>query len=186
MPILYILLLALSMAMDAFAVCLVAGSLPQLQGPRPAFRLAFHFGLFQFLMPIFGGLVGASVEPLIRGVDHWLALGLLGFVGSRMIYSALKPQEMRGADPSRGWSLILLSIAVSIDALAVGLSLGVLGIGVGYPAILIGFVTGLVSLIGLRLGHIVGARLGRWVQVAGGFVLFGIGIRIVLEHLASS
>jgi putative Mn2+ efflux pump MntP len=184
MPILEILLLALGMAMDAFAVCLAAGSLPEVHGPRPTFRLAFHFGLFQFLMPVVGWVVGATVEPLIKGVDHWMAFGLLAFVGLRMMHTALRPEEARHVDPSRGWNLIVLSIAVSIDALAIGLSLGLLGIFVGGPAILIGIVTGVVSLIGLRLGRGMGARFGRWAQVIGGLALIVIGVRIVLEHIA--
>ena len=171
------------MAMDAFAVCVAAGSLPQVQGPRPAFRLAFHFGLFQFLMPILGWLVGASLEPLIREFDHWLAFGLLGAVGARMIYTALRGQEARTLDPSRGWTLLLLSIAVSIDALAVGLTLGFLNISVVYPALSIGIVTGLVSLVGLRLGRDAGARYGSWFKGLGGIVLIAIGLRILLSHL---
>src|SRR5512143_1471281 len=115
MPIIEIFLVALSMAMDAFAVCLVAGSLRQASGPRPAFRLSFHFGLFQFIMPVAGWIVGRTVEPLIRSYDHWTAFGLLAFVGVRMIYGALRGDEAQPPDPSRGWTLVVLSVAVSID-----------------------------------------------------------------------
>jgi putative Mn2+ efflux pump MntP len=177
------LLLALGMAMDAFAVCLAAGSLPLTQGPRPVFRLSFHFGLFQFIMPVLGWLAGAKIEPVSRNFDHWITLGLLSFVGMRMIYSALKGEESKSNDPSRGLTLILLSVAVSVDALAVGLSLGLLGIFVWYPAILIGVVTGLISLIGLRLGNRLGRRFGKSVEIIGGLVLIGIGIQIVISHL---
>ncbi len=184
MPFIEVLLIALSMAMDAFAVCLSAGTLRETQGPRPAFRLSFHFGLFQFIMPILGWLAGTTIEPYIRNYDHWLAFGLLGFVGGRMIYSAVNhAEESERADPSRGWTLVLLSIAVSIDALAVGLSLGILGVFVWYPAILIGVVTGLLSLVGLRLGNTLGRRLGKPVEIAGGLVLIGLGLRILISHL---
>jgi len=183
MSFLAILLLAVSMAMDAFTVSLGAGSLPETRGPRPTFRLAFHFGLFQFIMPILGWLAGASIEPFISGVDHWLAFGLLAFVGVRMIDAARRPTGVQSVDPSRGWNLVLLSVAVSIDALAVGLSLGVLGIPVGYPALVIGLTTGLLSIVGLRLGHGVGGQLGRPFQVIGGVLLIGIGLRIVILHL---
>lgn len=169
--------------MDAFAVCLAAGSLPVVRGPRPAFRLAFHFGLFQFIMPVLGWVAGATLEPLIRDFDHWLAFGLLGFVGVRMILSARQKEDAQSSDPSRGWTLILLSIAVSIDALAVGLSLGLLGIAVGYPAVIIGLTTGALSLVGLRLGLSLGARLGRPFQVIGGTLLIGIGLQILFSHL---
>ncbi len=183
MPFSEVLLIALSMAMDAFAVCLVAGSLRQASGPRPAFRLSFHFGLFQFIMPVLGWLAGRTLEPLIRNYDHWIAFGLLAFVGVRMIYAALRGDEAQPADPSRGVTLIVLSIAVSIDALAVGLSLGVLGISVWYPAIIIGVVTSLLSLVGLGLGQNFGTRLGKPVEIIGGLVLIGIGVRILLSHL---
>jgi putative Mn2+ efflux pump MntP len=183
MPIYEVLLLAVSMAIDAFVVCLAAGTLPGMHRSRPAFRLAFHFGLFQFIMPIVGWLAGSTIEPLIRDLDHWAAFGLLAFVGGRMIYSAWRADQTMAADPSRGWTLVLLSIAVSIDALAVGLSLGLVGIAVVYPAVFIGLTTGLLSLVGLQLGSAAGHRLGRPVEVIGGLVLIGIGLRILLEHL---
>jgi putative Mn2+ efflux pump MntP len=183
MPVLEVLLIAVSMAMDAFAVCLVAGSLNQASGGRSAFRLSFHFGLFQFIMPVLGWLAGRTLEPIIKNYDHWVAFGLLAFVGGRMILGALQGEESHPPDPSRGWTLVALSIAVSIDALAIGLSLGVLGISVWYPAFVIGVVTGLLSLLGLRLGHQFGSRLGRPVEIIGGLVLIGIGIRIVITHL---
>ncbi|MBI3737717.1 MAG: manganese efflux pump [Chloroflexi bacterium] len=184
MPFFEILLIALSMAMDAFAVCLAAGALEETHGPRPAFRLSFHFGLFQFLVPVIGWLAGATIETAIRDYDHWIAFGLLGLVGARMIYSAMQNQDERPVtDPSRGWTLVMLSIAVSIDALAIGLSLGVLGILVWYPAIFIGVVTSALSLAGLRLGSEFGRRFGRPVEIIGGIVLIGIGLRIVISHL---
>lgn len=184
MPFFEVLLLALSMAMDAFAVCLVVGSVHETQGLRPAFRLSFHFGLFQFIMPVLGWLAGETVEPFIRDYDHWIAFGLLGFVGVRMIYSALRSEQTSYVgDPSRGWMLMLLSIAVSIDALAVGLSLGVLGILVWYPAIMIGLVTGALSLLGLYLGNGFGRKFGKPVGIIGGLVLIGIGLRILAQHL---
>jgi putative Mn2+ efflux pump MntP len=179
MPFIEVLLLAVSMAMDAFAVCLAAGSLPEVRGPRPAFRMSFHFGLFQFMMPVIGWLAGATLEPLIQSFDHWVAFGLLAFVGGRMILAARKTQESL-PDPSRGLTLVLLSIAVSIDALAVGLSLGLLGIDVGYPAVIIGVTTGALSLAGLRLGLGLGTTFGKPFQVVGGVLLIGIGLRILL------
>ncbi len=184
MPFTEVFLLALSMAMDAFAVCLAAGTLEKTHGVRPAFRLSFHFGLFQFIMPVIGWLAGMTIERLIQDYDHWIAFGLLGFVGGRMIYSALcGGDEKTSNDPSRGWNLVLLSIAVSIDALAVGLSLGVLGILVWYPAIIIGIVTSALSLVGLRIGNSFGKKFGKPVEIIGGLVLIGIGLRILIQHL---
>ncbi len=184
MSFLEILLIALSMAMDAFAVCLGAGTAGRANGPRSAFRLAFHFGLFQFLLPLVGWLAGVTVERYIAVYDHWIAFGLLAFVGGRMIGSGLDPNgEHERLDPSRGWTLVMLSIAVSIDALAVGLSLGLIGVAIWYPAIVIGLVTGLMSWLGLRLGGGLGKRFGKSMEVIGGLVLIGIGLRILVSHL---
>jgi len=102
-----------------------------------------------------------------------------------MIYSAVREQGDHLTDPSRGWTLVLLSIAVSIDALAVGLSLGVLGIQVWYPALIIGLVTGILSLAGLRIGNGVGRRFGKPIEIIGGLVLIGIGLRILISHLVA-
>jgi putative Mn2+ efflux pump MntP len=183
MPFLELLLLAFSLAMDAFAVCLAAGTLRQTQGARPAFRLSFHFGLFQFIMPVLGWLAGARIAPVTKSYDHWVVFGLLGFIGFRMIYTALTGDENHSSDPSRGLTLILLSVAVSIDALAVGMSLGLLDIFVWYPAIFIGVVTGVLSLIGLRLGNRLGRRFGKSVEIIGGIVLIAIGAHIAISSL---
>ena len=169
--------------MDAFAVSLGSG-VKIGPGPRPVFRLAFHFGLFQTLLPIIGWLFGNTIEPYVRGFDHWVAFGLLAFVGLRMIRSGLsKGEEENPKDPSRGWTMVMLSIAVSIDALAVGLSLGVIGVTIWTPAIVIGLVTGILSVLGLRMGNGVGKRYGKPVEVLGGLVLIGIGVRILMSHL---
>ena len=184
MPLTTIFFIALSMAMDAFAVSLGSG-VKIGPGPRPAFRIAFHFGLFQALLPIIGWLFGNTIEPYVRKVDHWVAFGLLAFVGIRMVRSGLsKDQEESPKDPSRGWTMVMLSIAVSIDALAVGLSLGLIGVAIWTPALVIGLVTGALSLIGLRMGNGFGKRYGKPVEVLGGLVLIGIGVRIVVSHLA--
>jgi putative Mn2+ efflux pump MntP len=177
-----IFLIALSMAMDAFAVSLCSGVKIE-PGPRPVFRISFHFGLFQAVMPVIGWSFGNTIEPLVKNFDHWVAFGLLAFVGIRMIRSGLsKNQEEIVKDPSRGWTMVLLSIAVSIDALAVGLSLGVLGVTIWTPALVIGLVTGALSLVGLRVGNRVGKRYGKPVEILGGLVLIGIGVRILLSH----
>ena len=183
MPITTIFFIALSMAMDAFAVSLGSG-VKIGPGPRPLFRIAFHFGLFQSVMPVIGWLFGNTIEPLVKGFDHWVAFGLLAFVGIRMIRSGLgKGEEETLKDPSRGLTMVMLSIAVSIDALAVGLSLAFLGVSIWTPALIIGLVTGALSLIGLRMGNGVGKRFGKPVEVLGGLVLIGIGVRIVVSHL---
>ena len=182
-----ILIIALALAVDAFAVALAAGiSLPWV-GKRHTFRLAWHFGLFQAGMNIIGWGAGLSVRSLIERFDHWLAFVLLAIVGGRMIVEALGLKDEGGVetkDPTRGRTLMLLSVATSIDSLAVGLSFAVLKISVWFPALVIGVVASLLTGIGLHLGRIVGSasRLGAKVEVAGGLVLIAIGIRLLHEH----
>jgi putative Mn2+ efflux pump MntP len=184
MDLITLLGIALALAMDAFAVALAVGlAVAPLTG-RHLFRLGWHFGLFQAMMPVIGWLAGVTVQQHIAAYDHWLALGLLGFVGGKMIYEAFRETDEpnRSGDPTRGMSLVLLSLATSIDALAVGLSLGMLGVSIWFPATVIGLVAGLLTLAGMLLGRRVGALWGKRVEVAGGLILIGIGVRIVLEH----
>lgn len=179
-----ILLIAVGLALDAFAVSLGAGTTRFVNGPRPVFRLSFHFGLFQALMPVIGWLAGSSVERYIAPFDHWVAFALLAFVGARMIRSGLDPNgEPRAADPSRGGTLIMLAVATSIDALAIGLSLAVLRVDIIYPAVVIGLVAAGLSLVGLMTGNRLGRTFGKRMEVAGGLVLIAIGLRVVLSHI---
>jgi manganese efflux pump family protein len=179
-----ILFIALGLAMDAFAVCLGAGTTSHINGPRPVFRLAFHFGLFQALMPLLGWLVGSTVSAWIAPFDHWIAFALLGFVGVRMVRSGLDSEgETHTTDPSRGATLIMLSVATSIDAFAVGLSLAVLHVGIIYPAIVIGLVAGGMSLLGLALGSRLGQMFGKRMEIIGGLILIAIGVQVVISHM---
>lgn len=183
-----ILAVAVGLSMDAFAVSLAAGATKYARSGRARFRLSFHFGLFQCLMPIAGWLLGITVAPYIQSVDHWIAFVLLAAVGGRMIYAALggeeEEEERLARDPSRGLTLVMLSVATSIDALAVGLSLAMLDVGIWYASAIIGVVTGLLSLLAIRLGNRLGNRFGRRMEVIGGVILVAIGIRILLQHLA--
>lgn len=180
-----ILLIALGLAMDAFAVAIAAGASRRAAGPRAAFRLAFHFGLFQFLMPVLGWLAGQVVAGRIAAFDHWIAFGLLATIGARMIRSGLSSgSDGEAPDPSRGLSLLMLSVATSIDALAVGLSLAVIGIRIWMPSAVIGVVAAILTLLGLRLGHRMGLLFGRRMETIGGLILIGIGLKILIEHQA--
>jgi len=176
--------IALALAMDAFAVALGTGlCLPQLTG-RHLFRFGFHFGLFQALMPIIGWLAGVTVREYIESIDHWLAFGLLSLVGGKMLWEAWhnEADQCRKGDPTRGWSLVMLSIATSIDALAVGLSLAILGVDIWTPALVIGVVAGALTLCGMLLGRRLGQAWGKRVEIFGGLVLIAIGVKILLEH----
>lgn len=176
--------LALALAMDAFAVALGVGiNLSPLTG-RHLFRLGFHFGLFQALMPIFGWLAGMTIQRWIQSYDHWVAFALLIFVGGKMLYEAFHNDETNDAkDPTRGLTLIILSLATSIDALAVGLSLAMLNISIWTPALVIGLVAGILTVVGLQLGRRCRAVWGKRVEIFGGLVLCTIGTKILLQHL---
>lgn len=186
MTLLEIFVVAVALAMDAFAVAIASGVMLRQVSKRQAFRLSWHFGLFQALMPIIGWAAGLTVRSYIERFDHWVAFGLLVFVGGRMVIDAVRGEDemKRHAEPTRGWTLVVLSVATSIDALAVGLSLALLGVSVWLPALVIGVVAATFTLLGLRLGTFVGRRLpvGRYAAVGGGLVLLFIGVRILADH----
>ena len=177
--------LAVGLGMDAFAVAIVVGSSGERLSLRRVFRLSFHFGLFQFLMPIIGWALGLSVASYIEAVDHWLALALLTYVGVKMIRESRSDDSApdSGGDPTRGWTLVALSVATSIDALAVGLSMAFLQVSVLGPSVIIGLVAAAMTATGMSLGCRLGRKFGRRMEFIGGLLLIGIGVRIVLEHL---
>jgi putative Mn2+ efflux pump MntP len=177
--------IAVGLAMDAFAAAIaVSVSLGRVSG-RQIFRLAWHFGLFQALMPVIGWYGGVSVARWIQAWDHWLAFGLLGFVGGRMLAAGVRRDERDTVrfDPTRGMSLVVLSVATSIDALAVGLSFAALGVRIWLPCVVIGITAGLLTLTGMLVGHRLGRAFGHWMEVAGGILLIAIGTRILVVHL---
>lgn len=184
MDLLTLLGIAIALAMDAFAVALSAGLvLPQLTG-RHLFRFGFHFGLFQALMPVLGWLAGISIREQIESFDHWLAFALLAAVGGKMLWDAWRgdAENPKEGDPTRGLSLVMLSIATSIDALAVGLSLAILGVTIWTPALVIGLVAAILTICGMLLGRRIGRAWGSGVEVLGGLVLIIIGVKILVEH----
>jgi len=161
MSFLSILFIAIGLGMDAFAVAIGAGVVIRKLSFGHVFRLSFHFGLFQFFMPIIGWLAGRTISDYIINYDHWIAFFLLVFIGGKMIWDAFKKDDgkIAQADPTKGISLIILSIATSIDALAVGLSLAFLNITILYPSIVIGIVAAIMTIIGILFGKGLG-RIG--------------------------
>jgi len=185
MGFLTIIFIAAGLAMDAFTVAVAAGIRLGCVTGRQVFRLAFHFGFFQFMMPVAGWAVGAAVEEYIAAFDHWVAMGLLGFIGGKMIYESFAAGSgtvFTTDDPTRGWTLLGLSVATSIDAFAVGLSLGVLDAAIWFPSVVIGIVAAVFTVIGLELGCRIGSMLNRRMELLGGIILIGIGVKIVLDH----
>lgn len=178
--------IAVALAMDAFAVSIVAGVKLKDVSFRQTFRLAWHFGFFQALMPVIGWGAGVSVRTYIERYDHWIAFGLLTFVGIKMIREAFQheKEEKSPKDPTKGMTLVVLSVATSVDALAVGFSISMLNISIWTPAVIIGIVAGLFTIIGLQIGKRVGSavRLGLYAEIVGAIVLFAIGLNILHEH----
>ena len=184
MTFLEIFIIAVALAMDAFAVSLAAAAAGFAANRRAAFRLSFHFGLFQAIMPLLGWSLGVTVERQIARYDHWVAFVLLSLVAFRMIRSGLHPAaSSRRGDPSRGWTLVVLSTATSIDALAIGLTLAALQVHVIYPSLIIGLVTGGMCVAAIAGGRKLGPGLGDRAQIAGGVVLFLVGARVLVAHL---
>jgi len=156
-------------------------------GPRQKFRLAWHMGLFQFLMPVIGWAGGRQLAGLLQAYGRYIAAGLVFAVGVKMLYEALKghaataagedgqkPEAAAGADPTRGWSLMVLSLATSMDALVVGFSMGLDGQVIWVPSVVIGLAAGGMALSGVVLGRRIGQALGRWAEIAGACVLIAL------------
>ena len=181
-----VFLIALGLAADAFAVSVAAGSTGATRGQRSMLRLSFHFGLFQCLMPILGWLAGFSIERYVQSFDHWIVFGLLLWVAIRMIRSA-RTEDDRSVrrDPSRGMLLVILSVATSLDALAIGFSLALLRVSIWYPSVVIGVVTGATSFLGILLGQRFSKKFGKMAAEIGGVILILIGTRILLAHIFS-
>lgn len=179
-----VLMIAVALAMDAFAVSLAVGTTAHARGFRPVFRMSFHLGLFQFLMPIIGWYLGSSMEKAIQAFDHWIAFGLLVYVGGRMIRAGCDSAAVSFPDdPTRKWTLMTLCVATSIDAMAIGLSLGMLKLDIWYPSAVIGVVTAGLSLVGIRLGNHIGGRFGKRMEMVGGTILCVIGIKVLIQGL---
>jgi manganese efflux pump family protein len=178
------LFVGVGLAMDAFAVSLSIGTDTITNDMRAKLRLAFHFGFFQMMMTVLGWLAGNTISTFIQDFDHWVAFGLLAYVGINMIRSGLNPNfESYRQNPSRGRLLVVLCIATSIDALAVGLSMAMIHVWVYFPSIVIGLVTFGLSMVGLKAGGKLGQKFGKRMEIYGGIILIGIGLKILAEHL---
>ena len=179
-----IVFIGLGLAMDSGAVCVGAATAGFAGNRRAVFRLVFHFGLFQFFMPVLGWAVGALIEQRLHAWNDWFAAGLLGCVGGRMIWAAWQPvAQAQRNDPTRGVTLIMLSMATSLDALVVGMSLALSGISVWYPSVMIGLITAVICFLAIRLGNRLRLVLARWAAVAGGVVLLLMAARMILARL---
>jgi len=191
-----IFIIALSLSMDAFAVSVSAAACSRHLSRYHMLRAAAAFGLFQFLMPLAGWFLGSAFNALINSFDHWIAFGLLVLVGGKMlveVYEEWKEnpdacacptgKEEVKKDLSSKRIVLLLAVATSIDALAVGMSFSIIGRPAFGPSLIIGIVTFTLCSIGFFFCKIIGCILGRYAQLAGGIVLIGIGAKILAGHL---
>ncbi|MBQ7272745.1 MAG: manganese efflux pump [Bacteroidales bacterium] len=184
-----LLLLALALAMDCFTVSVVCGAITGKYKAGLMMRLAFLFGFFQALMPLVGWLLTSRFAAYLEAVDHWIAFGLLAIIGVEMIADAFKKEEEKTIDPYGLKSQLLLAVATSIDALAIGISFACTGYAevsqLWVPLTLIGAASFVMSLLGYALGVRFGDAVTRKVkpEIPGGVILIGIGIKILIEHL---
>jgi putative Mn2+ efflux pump MntP len=178
-------LFGLSLSLDAFAVSVSSGVSIKRLRPFAMLRAAFCFGLFQFLMPVMGFFVGKAFIVYIEAYDHWVAFGLLAFIGAKMLRDVFSSTSVGAGDSdirSLG-TLLVLALATSIDALAVGVSFSVTASGIWLSAALIGGITFGVCLAGFEFGKRIGRLFEKWAQIAGGLILIALGVKILVEHL---
>lgn len=183
MDALTMVLIAVGLAMDSFAVSIAKGIEIDSQRRKNALLTASFFGGFQMLMPAIGWLAGLSFKEIIMNIDHWIAFGLLAFIGSKMIYDSTIKEDLEKEATLKLHSLLTLAVATSIDALMVGMSLAFLQTSIIEPILAIGVVTFSLSLVGFLFGCSLGRVFGKRVKIMGGLILIALGIRIFIEHL---
>lgn len=169
--------------MDAFAVSITNGITIKHQRINNALKIGLFFGSFQALMPLIGWLTGLRLRDFISGIDHWVAFGLLSLIGGKMIYESTKIVRDKEIISLNVFVLLILSIATSIDALVVGLSFAFLKISIATPIIIIGIITFMLSFFGVLVGNRLGHFFENKMEIIGGFILIGIGIKILIQHL---
>ena len=186
MNLLTIFLIALALSMDAFAVSIASGIAIKRLRLGHALTIALWFGIFQAIMPLIGWLGGINLCDLLSSVDHWVVFGLLTLIGVKMIWEAFKIEPIeKTSNPLDIRILFALSLVTSIDALATGVSFALLGIPVVMPVIIIGAVTFLTSFAGVWIGDRSGRFFGKKIEILAGIILIGIGIKVLISHLAA-
>jgi putative Mn2+ efflux pump MntP len=185
MSLIEVLLIAVGVSMDAFAVSVAKGISASRITLKHALIAGLWFGGFQALMPTIGYFLGISFSSLISGWDHWIAFVLLTLIGANMVRGSFSNDEEEKVAHGFGfWVMFSLAIATSIDALAVGVSFACLDMSIWNPIVIIGFTTMMFSIVGVYLGHLFGLRFKHRAELFGGIVLIGIGIKILFEHAA--
>ena len=184
MELITIIVIAVGLAMDAFVVSIVSGSAYKQLHVKHALRMALFFGAFQAFMPLIGSLAGLSFKDYIADYDHWVAFVLLAAVGGKMIYESFKIKSIEeNPDPSNVFVLLVLSVATSIDALAIGITLSLITSSIVLAVTIIGLITFALSYAGVLIGKRFGHFFENRIEALGGLVLIGIGVKILCEHL---
>lgn len=183
MGVIEIFLLGVGLAMDAFAVSICKGLSMKKMEWKKAIIIALYFGVFQALMPGIGFLLGVGFEEKITSIDHWIAFGLLSIIGINMIREAFDNKEDEENDSVDFKSMIVLAVATSIDALAVGVTFAFLKVNLILAVAIIGIVTFIISMCGVKIGNVFGDKYESKAEIAGGVILILLGLKILLEHL---
>lgn len=184
MEVISIILLALGLSVDSFAASICSGLAIKEIRFFQAVKIAFFLAIFQGGMPILGWFTGWQLKDLIKDFDHWIAFILLVGLGSKMVYESLTCKDSNSSfNPLNFIVLIGISVATSIDALVIGFSLALIDVVIWFPAIIIGAVTFIASMLGMLLGKKIGSQLSQKFEIAGGIVLIFIGVKILIEHL---
>lgn len=183
MNLITIILISLGLSMDCFAVAVTSGAKEKKQSIFNVLKASTSFGLFQAFMPILGWTLGNGFRGFISAVDHWIAFLLLATIGVKMIYEALKGDKDSNIDLLSSRVLLALSVATSIDALIVGMSLAFIDVNVAFPSMIIGIVAFVITFLGFYAGKSLNFLFKNKIEIIGGFVLIGIGIKVLIEHL---
>lgn len=183
MEVLEILLIAIGLAMDAFAVSICKGLSMKKMNWKKAIIIGGYFGLFQGMMPVIGYFLGTSFESLVTQIDHWIAFGLLVIIGTNMLKEVFASESENCNDNVDFKTMIVLAIATSIDALAVGITFAFLNTNIILAALIISVVTFITSILGVKIGNKFGDKYERKAETVGGLILIFMGIKILLEHL---
>lgn len=183
MGIIELIVLSVGLAMDAFAVAVCKGLSMSKMSWKKACIVGAYFGIFQALMPLIGYLLGINFQEKIASIDHWIAFVLLGAIGINMIKEAISKDKESSNDSVKFKDMLILAIATSIDALAVGITFAFLKVNILLAISLIGIITFVLSIIGVKIGNIFGDKYEKKAEFAGGTILILLGIKILLEHL---
>ena len=183
MDILELILIAIGLGMDAFAVSICKGISMQKMNWKKAIIIGLYFGIFQALMPVIGFILGKTFENLVTSIDHWIAFGLLLIIGIKMIIDAFKEDNISVNDSINWKVMVILAIATSIDALAVGITFAFLQVNLLLAVSIIGIITFILCVIGTKIGNNFGNKFENKAEILGGIVLIFIGVKILLEHL---